>query len=191
MRAQPPWILAAALVIAIALLAAAGCGGSEVAEQGAVTDQTSSATAARTAALGENPGTSPTAPARTIEAKPATTPTPASDPAPAPKPSPRYTDSSPEYFLAVIDGRSTEDASLDRYRRLIDGIRQTCKGNRIRIADQAVNVKQLVEKNGGPTEPVIAHLRQMRTAVDVPELGAGRDCTDIFAAYVLLRVGGE
>lgn len=131
-------------------------------------------------------GTAPGRPARpkptSVKVQPA--------PAPAPTPQPRYTDNSPEYYLAVIDGQATEDSSLDRYRRLIDGIRETCKGNRLRIADQAVNLQQLIEKEGGPSEPVIAHLRQLRTAVDVPGLGPGRDCTDIFATYAYLRVNG-
>lgn len=58
----------------------------------------------------------------------------------------------------------------------------------MRIADQVVNVRELLEDEGGPSEPVIEHLRQLRTATSVEGLGSERDCSDIFAAYVFLRV---
>lgn len=104
----------------------------------------------------------------------------------------RTTDHSIEYKLAVIDGYSTPSNELTRkYGHALDLLERYCPEDRERIADMTVASQQELKKKN-IDESLLQLLRNFRTSIpEEAKPGEIGECSEIFSAYIVLRINSN
>lgn len=101
----------------------------------------------------------------------------------------RTSDQSIEYKLAVIDGHPTpSDEVKRRYGRALDLLERYCPENRESIADMTVQGQELL-KERNIDETLLQLLHNFQSSIpDEASPGELGNCSEIFSAYVILRI---
>lgn len=94
-----------------------------------------------------------------------------------------------ENKLAVIDGNSAPtDADLAPYRAALGELRRKCKNTRQELSDFTVRTQEILRKNGSPGSSLLKILEGIGGSI--PRGYPHRDCSELFAAFVVLSRPG-
>lgn len=91
--------------------------------------------------------------------------------------------------LATVDAGTyvaPDDSVVDAYQAALDGLSPYCQEGESSLGDFAAKAQELLA-NGGQSETLLEVLQHVRQSI--PNKMPSTKCSDLFAAYVVLRGG--